>query len=50
MTTPIKKNFKFYNYVKIIRGENLTQKKKKKHNGYISNQTLQKGDIYLPDF
>ena len=23
---------------------------KKKHNGYISNQTAQKGDVYLPDF
>ena len=22
----------------------------KKHNGYISNQNVQKGDVYLPDF
>ena len=38
---------KFYNYIKTIRGENLTHfprnmyiyKKTKKHNDYISNQT-----------
>ena len=47
---------KFYNYIKTIRGENLTHfprnmyTYKKKHNGYISNQTVQKGDVYLPDF
>ena len=41
----------FYNYVKTIWGENLTHFPrsmyiyKKKH-----NQTIQKGDVYLPDF
>ena len=57
MTTWMKKFLKFYNYIKKICGENLTHfsrnmyiYKKKKHNGYISNQTVEKGDIYLPDF
>ena len=50
-----KKFLKFCNYIKTIRGENLTHFPrnmyiyKKKYNGYISNQTVQKGDIYLPD-
>ena len=50
-----KRFLKFYNYIKAIRGENLTHFPRnmyiyEKNNGYISNQTVQKGDVYLPDF
>ena len=52
------KNFlKFCNYMKTIPGENLIHfprnmyiYQKKTHNGYISNQTVQKRGVNLPHF
>ena len=44
----------FYNYIKTIHGENLIYLLRKlcvsKKICHISNQAVQKGDIFLPDF